>query len=580
MAVAPDGRLFVAEQGGTLRVVQGGAAAADPVRHVRDRRSDRRARAARRRARPELRDQRVRLRLLHRPRHGRPARRSTGSAGSPPSGDVGRRGQRDGAARTSTRSRRPPTTTAGPIHFGPDGKLYVAVGENANTANAQSLANRLGKILRHQPGRHHPGRQPDRVRRASPARRRGRTGRSGRSGCATRSPSRSSRAPGGCSSTTSGQATFEEVNEGGAGRNYGWPRHRGGLRSGGVPGVHPAAVRLRPHAATRRSPARPITGGAFYNPATPSFPAEFVGDYFFTDLTGGWIDRIDPDAGRGDQLRQRVDRPAPGGAGGGGRTASCCTWRGGPTRGRGRSTGSPSAGGIGAGASIVAAGAGAGGGAVVGRVRRGDRGGAARLPAFDPAFAGGVRVATADVTGDRVPDVIVGAGPGGGPHVRVFDGATGGWSATSSRSRRRSPAGCTWRRRTSTATGSPTWSVSADVGGGPRVRVLERREPARPLADFFALETTFTGGTRVAGGDVNADGVPDLVVSAGFGGGPRVAVFDGRVGRGRRRRPGWGRTSSPSRTRCATARSYRQQTSTATGSRTSSPGPVPAARRG
>src|SRR4029078_1142030 len=39
----------------------------------------------------------------------------------------------------------------GAIHFGPDGKLYVAVGENANSANSQTLANRLGKILRLNP---------------------------------------------------------------------------------------------------------------------------------------------------------------------------------------------------------------------------------------------------------------------------------------------------------------------------------------------------------------------------------------------------------------------------------------------
>ncbi|MBX7106302.1 MAG: PQQ-dependent sugar dehydrogenase, partial [Gemmataceae bacterium] len=37
----------------------------------------------------------------------------------------------------------------GAMHFGPDGKLYVAVGENATPANAQSLSNRLGKLLRY-----------------------------------------------------------------------------------------------------------------------------------------------------------------------------------------------------------------------------------------------------------------------------------------------------------------------------------------------------------------------------------------------------------------------------------------------
>jgi len=36
----------------------------------------------------------------------------------------------------------------GAIHFGEDGKLYVAVGENANGENAQSLGNLKGKILR------------------------------------------------------------------------------------------------------------------------------------------------------------------------------------------------------------------------------------------------------------------------------------------------------------------------------------------------------------------------------------------------------------------------------------------------
>ena len=39
----------------------------------------------------------------------------------------------------------------GAIHFGLDGKLYAAHGENANASNAQTLGNLLGKIIRMNP---------------------------------------------------------------------------------------------------------------------------------------------------------------------------------------------------------------------------------------------------------------------------------------------------------------------------------------------------------------------------------------------------------------------------------------------
>ena len=88
----------------------------------------------------------------------------------------------------------------GAMHFGLDGKLYIAVGENAVGSNSQTLANPLGKILRINSRRLDPDRQPvlQPDRRATAAR-------SGRWACATRSPSRSIRRRAGCSSTTSGR---------------------------------------------------------------------------------------------------------------------------------------------------------------------------------------------------------------------------------------------------------------------------------------------------------------------------------------------------------------------------------------
>jgi hypothetical protein len=74
---------------------------------------------------------------------------------------------------------------------------------------------------------------------------------------------------------------------------------------------------------------------------------------------------------------------------------------------------------------------------------------------------------------------------------------------------------------------TPDIIISPDEGGGPRVQIRDGKTFA-VIADFFGIDDpNFRGGARTAVGDINNDGIGDLLVSAGFGGGPRVAGFDG-----------------------------------------------------
>ena len=172
----------------------------------------------------------------------------------------------------------------GALAFGPDGKLYAAVGENANGANAQTLANLHGKMLRLNSDGTIPSDNPFY------------TTATGRNraiwALGLRNPFTFAFNPNGPEMFINdvGQNTWEEINDGRAGANYGWPTTEGA--TGDPRFVSP---RYAYHALGRRGCA--ITGGAFYSPLNARFPADYDGDYFFADFCGGWIRRLDPNAG-------------------------------------------------------------------------------------------------------------------------------------------------------------------------------------------------------------------------------------------------------------------------------------------
>lgn len=165
----------------------------------------------------------------------------------------------------------------GAIHFGVDGKLYVAVGENAVSANAQSLANRLGKILRINSDGTIPTDNPFYTTATDVG--------SAIWALGLRNPFTFSIEPVSGRLFINdvghvGQSAREEINEGVAGANYGWPITEG----------YTTDPRFRsPLYAYDHSSGCAITGGAFHSLLRAQFPFQYWGAYFFADLCGGWI---------------------------------------------------------------------------------------------------------------------------------------------------------------------------------------------------------------------------------------------------------------------------------------------------
>ena len=156
---------------------------------------------------------------------------------------------------------------------------------------------------------------------------------------------------------------------------------------------------------------------------------------------------------------------------------------------------------------------------------------------FEATFTGGLFVTLGDVNADGVPDLVVTPDQSGGPIVVVYDGAALARGQVAQLNRYFGIEDPDFRGGARAAValvgGRPLVVVSAGFGGGPRIAVFDGRDvaagsprPTHAVPDFFAFETDLRNGAYVAAGDVTGSGSTDLIFGAGPGGGPRVRVFD------------------------------------------------------
>ncbi|HXJ55053.1 MAG TPA: PQQ-dependent sugar dehydrogenase [Verrucomicrobiae bacterium] len=276
MEFAPDGRLFVCEQAGSLRVIKNGALLSAPFVTV------------------DVNDavERGLLGIAFDPGfkvnqhlyvyytaklptvHNRVSRFTA-------AGDVAAPGSETILLELDNLSAE--NHNGGAIHFGLDGKLYIGAGENGRGDNAQTLSNLLGKLLRINADGSIPTDNPFYG------------SASGRNraiwALGLRNPFTFAVQPGSGRIFVNdvGNSAREEIDELARGGNYGWPDCEGACAPANSSFLDP--IYFYSHGAGNRK-GNCIAGGTFYNPPTSQFPATEVGAYYFSDYTSGWIGKL------------------------------------------------------------------------------------------------------------------------------------------------------------------------------------------------------------------------------------------------------------------------------------------------
>lgn len=140
---------------------------------------------------------------------------------------------------------------------------------------------------------------------------------------------------------------------------------------------------------------------------------------------------------------------------------------------------------------------------------------------YDKGFRGGVDVTFADIDGDNKAEIVTAPGPGGGPHVKIFDltgKELGGFMAYDAGFK----GGINLAAADLDGDGGAEIITAPGKGGGPHVRAF--KQTGVQYVSFFAYEENFKAGIDVTAYD--SDGKSYIATVPSNGGGPHVKIFD------------------------------------------------------
>lgn len=147
--------------------------------------------------------------------------------------------------------------------------------------------------------------------------------------------------------------------------------------------------------------------------------------------------------------------------------------------------------------------------------------------AFSETFQGGVSVAACDFGGDGRDEIVAGAGPGGGPHIRLFR-ANGSYMSGFF------PYDFAFRHGVNVACGDfdedgiDEIVTAPKFGGGPHIRIFDGFGKPKFTTGFMAFHPDFRGGVNIAVGDITGDGRDEILAASGPGSSPHIRVFSPR----------------------------------------------------